>query len=149
MATTTTAFPTNLIGGGGVMIDTLGQYPLVTRCGYNTYTQWNIFIQFAQHNNWTTFAVLYDYSDSTATANALGAIKNIQKTAIAAPAGSLLAGFKEMHFPMTPATSNYSDYLVRGSKFSRSKCTALEENTCPKRGTCLDQWGSWLIGPPL
>ncbi|OQV17039.1 hypothetical protein BV898_08901 [Hypsibius exemplaris] len=129
VATATTAFPTNLIAAGGSMIDSVevAQYPYVTRCTYNTFTQWNIFVEFAAANNWTTFAVLYDYSDSTATANAAGLISKLQKTAAAAAAGSVKASFKESHFPLASAGSNYTNYLVNGAHFSRSRFVAVEE----------------------
>ena len=58
-STTTTAYPTNIVTGGGENVDTTAQYPYVTRCTYNTFSQWSPFLTFTRYNNWTNFAILY------------------------------------------------------------------------------------------
>ncbi|GAU99510.1 hypothetical protein RvY_10503 [Ramazzottius varieornatus] len=57
--TTTTAFPTNIVTGGGENVDSTAQYPYLSRCSYNTFSQWSTFITFTRDHHWSSFAIYY------------------------------------------------------------------------------------------
>ena len=77
VAKLTTVYRVPLLTGGGNQVESTGQWPLVTRTGYNTMTQWSFFNRICRHFNWTNVAVIYEVDGTVFRSS--GASKSVSK----------------------------------------------------------------------
>lgn len=58
------------VTGAGDLVDSSAKFPYVTRCSYNTYTQWTFFTKMCRKFVWTNVAVIFNLENPVKKTNA-------------------------------------------------------------------------------
>ncbi|XP_055341662.1 atrial natriuretic peptide receptor 1-like isoform X2 [Paramacrobiotus metropolitanus] len=70
------------VTGAGDLVDSTAKFPFITRCSYNTYTQWVFFVNLCLKYKWTNVAVVYNRQNAVKVTNAQSLVTNLRNSSL-------------------------------------------------------------------
>ncbi|XP_055348968.1 atrial natriuretic peptide receptor 1-like [Paramacrobiotus metropolitanus] len=97
------------VTGAGDLVDSTAKFPYITRCSYNTYTQWIFFTRLCIKYAWSNVAVIYDAGNNARSVNARSLMTNLRDHQIRS---------FEMSFSAAKLTDGNMAMLLRNASYN-------------------------------